>query len=88
MFEITRSGPPLAHQIVKVMRSDEFTRDFCEWRMINRLQPECAHHLPGDTFRVCFLLITATPIFTSLAIYFIGQSSGERHAIGESTVLV
>nr|XP_045592467.1 uncharacterized protein LOC123754272 [Procambarus clarkii]XP_045592468.1 uncharacterized protein LOC123754272 [Procambarus clarkii]XP_045592469.1 uncharacterized protein LOC123754272 [Procambarus clarkii]XP_045592470.1 uncharacterized protein LOC123754272 [Procambarus clarkii] len=69
---------PFAQPVVNVMRSDEFTRDFCEWyfRMVNRLQPECIH-LPGDTFREDIFYNNS---YTD--IYFIGQSSGERHAQG------
>nr|XP_053629828.1 uncharacterized protein C3orf38 homolog isoform X2 [Cherax quadricarinatus] len=73
-FDVT----PFAQPIVSVIRSDDFTRDFCEWyfNMVNRLQPVCAHHI-GDTFR--------EDIFYSNSfadIYFIGHSCGEKHAQG------
>ncbi|KAG7168876.1 uncharacterized protein C3orf38 homolog [Homarus americanus] len=61
-----------------VVRSDEFTRDFCEWyfTMVNRLQPECAH-LIGDMFREEIFYHNSTT-----DIYLIGQTSEELHAQG------
>lgn len=74
----------LTQSTVTVMKSDEFTRDFCEWYyiMVNRLQPQCAHLL-GDTFRKEIFYSNS---FTD--VYLIGQTSVERHAKGGDNTFV
>ncbi|XP_071524330.1 uncharacterized protein C3orf38 homolog isoform X2 [Panulirus ornatus] len=74
----------LPQSTMTVMKSDEFTRDFCEWYyvMVNRLQPQGAHLL-GDTFREEIFYSNS---FTD--VYLIGQTSVERHARGGENTFV
>lgn len=67
-----------SNTVTKRVRSDKFSKDFCEWyyTMLNRLQPECAHHC-GDNF--------GEKIFfnnSSVDVFLIGQVSEEKHSQG------
>ncbi|XP_068236768.1 uncharacterized protein C3orf38 homolog [Palaemon carinicauda] len=71
---------PSSTLITKTVRSDKFSKDFCEWyyTMMNRLQPECAHH-SGDNF--------GEKVFfnnSSVDVFLIGQVSEEKHSQGSA----
>ncbi|KAK3871764.1 hypothetical protein Pcinc_023109 [Petrolisthes cinctipes] len=64
---------------VRIVRSDEFSSEFCKWyyTMVNRLQPACVNHA-GDTLREEVFLSNS-----SAEVYLYGPSTTQKSAVGQ-----